>query len=116
MIPDPFLGIVLIVTHILMCYFWNCMINSFQHKGLRLFFENNDPSKLQPHHIEKLRRILYRLDEARSIEELDVIGWALHQLKGDLRGYWSVKVNGNYRIVFRFENGNALDVDYIDYH
>jgi proteic killer suppression protein len=92
------------------------MINSFKHKGLRLFFENNDPSRLQPHHIEKLRRILYRLDESKSIEELDVVGWALHPLKGELKGFWSIKVNGNYRVTFRFEDGSALDVDYIDYH
>lgn len=92
------------------------MIDNFQHKGLRLFFEKNEPSKLQPHHIEKIRRILYRLDEAENIEDMDVVGWALHQLTGNLKGFWSVKVNGNYRIIFRFEGGNAYDVDYIDYH
>ncbi|SKB59546.1 type II toxin-antitoxin system RelE/ParE family toxin [Dyadobacter psychrophilus] len=91
------------------------MIKSFKHKGLRLFFENNDPSKLQPHHIEKIRRILYRLDEAHSIEEVNIVGWGLHQLKGDLKNHWSIKVNGNYRITFRF-NVDTFDVDYIDYH
>jgi proteic killer suppression protein len=112
MISDPFPvpEIVLIVTHIVMCYFWNRMINSFQHKGLRLFFENNDPSKLQPHHIEKIRRIPYRLDEARSIEEFDVIGWGLHQLKGRPgRILVNVKVNGNYqRLYFSLKTGTLL--------
>ena len=91
------------------------MIKSFKHKGLKLFFENNDPSRLQPHHVEKIRRILYRLDEAKSIEEVNIIGWGLHQLKGDLKNHWSIKVNGNYRITFRF-NVDTFDVDYIDYH
>lgn len=92
------------------------MINSFRHKGLRLFFENNNPARLQPHHVDKIRRILYRLDEAQMLEELDIIGWNLHPLKGDLKDHWSVKVNGNYRITFRFENGHVFDVDYLDYH
>ena len=91
------------------------MIKGFKHKGLKLFFENNDPSRLQPHHVEKIRRILYRLDEAKSIEEVNIIGWGLHQLKGDLKNHWSIKVNGNYRITFRF-NVDTFDVDYIDYH
>jgi len=92
------------------------MINSFRHKGLRLFFETNNPTRLQPHHAEKIRRILYRLDEARNINDLDIVGWNLHPLKGELKNHWSVKVNGNYRITFRFEGGQAFDVDYLDYH
>lgn len=96
---------------------YNCvMIDSFQHKGLRLFFENDDPSKLQPHHVEKIRRILYKLDEAKAIDDMNVVGWALHPLKGKEQGFWAVKVNGNWRIIFRFEDGNAHDVDYLDYH
>lgn len=91
------------------------MIINFKHKGLKLFFENNDPSRLQPHHIEKIRRILYRLDEASSIEEVNIVGWGLHQLKGNLKNHWSIKVNGNYRITFRLD-GDVFDVDYIDYH
>ncbi len=92
------------------------MIANFSHKGLRLFFENDDPSKLQPHHVEKIRRILYRLSEAVSVEGMDVIGWALHPLSGNYKGYWSVKVNGNWRIIFRFVDENVYDVDYLDYH
>ena len=92
------------------------MIASIQHKGLRLFFEHDDASKLQPHHVEKIRRILYKLDEAQSIDDMNVVGWALHPLSGNYKGYWSVKVNGNYRIIFRFQGGEAHDVDYLDYH
>lgn len=92
------------------------MIDNFQHKGLRLFFEKDEHSKLQPHHVEKIRRILYRLDEAQTIDDMNIVGWGLHPLTGNLKRFWSVKVNGNYRIIFRFEDGNAYDVDYIDYH
>ena len=83
---------------------------------MRLFYENNNPARLQPHHVEKIRLILYRLDEAKKIDDLNIVGWNLHALKGPLQSFWSLKVNGNYRIIFRFENGNAFDVDYIDYH
>ena len=92
------------------------MIESFQHKGLRIFFESDTPSKLQPHHVEKIRRILYRLDEASTIDDINVVGWGLHPLTGKYKGFWSVKVNGNWRIIFRFEDGNAYDIDYLDYH
>ncbi len=92
------------------------MIQSFRHKGLRLFYEQDDPSKLQPHHVEKIRRILYKLDEATVIDDMNVIGWKLHPLKGKEEGFWSVKVNGNWRITFRFDDANAYDVDYLDYH
>lgn len=92
------------------------MIESLRHKGLRVFFEQDDASKLPSHHVEKIRRILYRLDEAITIEDMNVIGWALHPLMGNYKGFWSVKVNGNWRIIFRLEAGNAYDVDYLDYH
>ena len=92
------------------------MIESFQHKGLRLFFESDIQSKLQPHHVEKIRRILYRLDEASTIDDMNVVGWGLHPLTGQYKGFWSVKVNGNWRVIFRFEGGNAFDIDYLDYH
>jgi len=59
---------------------------------------------------------LYRLDEANSIDDLNIIGWNLHQLSGNLKGFWSIKINGNWRIIFRFEDGVVFDIDYIDYH
>ena len=92
------------------------MIVSFRHKGLKLFYEKGDPSKLQPQHISKIRLILTRLDAARAPEELDVPGYALHQLKGALNDFWSVKVDKNFRIIFRINQENAHDVDYTDYH
>lgn len=92
------------------------MIVSFRHKGLKLFYEKGDASKLQPQHISKIRLILTRLDAAKSPEELNVPGYDLHQLKGDLKNFWSVKVDKNYRIIFKIENENTQEVDYIDYH
>ncbi|MEJ5962908.1 type II toxin-antitoxin system RelE/ParE family toxin [Pedobacter immunditicola] len=92
------------------------MIVSFRHKGLKLFYEKGDASKLQPQHVSKIRLILTRLDAAKSPEELNVPGYGLHQLKGDLRNFWSVKVDKNYRIIFKVENENTQEVDYIDYH
>lgn len=92
------------------------MIQSFRHKGLKRFFEKGDSSKLQQTHVEKLRLILKLLGDAANIKDMDFPGSNLHSLKGDLADFWSVTVNKNWRIVFRFEDGDALDVDYIDYH
>jgi proteic killer suppression protein len=92
------------------------MIVSFKHKGLKLFYEKGAASKLQPQHVSKIRLILTRLDAAKAVEELNVPGYGLHELKGDLKGHWSIKVDKNYRITFRIEIENARDVDYIDYH
>lgn len=92
------------------------MIVGFRHKGLKLFYEKGDASKLQPQHVSKIRLILTRLDTATTPEELNVPGYGLHQLKGDLKEFWSVKVDKNYRIIFRMENENTRDIDYIDYH
>jgi len=92
------------------------MIVTFKHKGLKLFYEKGDASKLKPQHINKIRLILTRLDTARTPGELNIPGYGLHQLKGDLKHFWSVKVDKNYRIIFKIENENTQDVDYIDYH
>jgi toxin HigB-1 len=92
------------------------MIVSFRHKGLELFYEKGDASKLQPQHVNKIRLILTRLDAARTPKEMNVPGYGLHQLKGNLKTFWSVKVDKNYRIIFRMENENIRDIDYIDYH
>ena len=72
------------------------MIVSFKHKGLKLFYEKGDASKLQPQHVSKIRLILTRLDAAKVPEELNVPGYDLHQLKGDLKAFWSVKVDKNF--------------------
>ena len=92
------------------------MTASFQHKGLKPFYEKGSGSKLQPQHLAKIRLILTRLDAAVSPTDLNVPGYGLHQLTGDLAGLWAVKVDKHYRIVFRFDGVNMQDVDYLDYH
>jgi len=67
-------------------------------------------------HAEKLRDILARLDAADTIADVDVPGFHLHPLKGDFRGFWAVTVPANWRVIFRFAEGDALDIDYVDYH
>jgi proteic killer suppression protein len=92
------------------------MIVSFNHKGLKQFYESGNASKLTPEHINKIRRILTRLDNAASSAEMNVPGYNLHKLSGTLKDFWSVKVDKNFRIIFRFVGEDAADVDYIDYH
>ena len=92
------------------------MIASFRHKGLKLLFEKGDRRRVLPDHANKIEPILARLGEASDVSNMDLPGFRLHPLKGDLAGYWSVTVSGNWRIVFRFERGDASDVDLIDYH
>jgi proteic killer suppression protein len=92
------------------------MILGFRHKGLHLLFENGDRRKVQPEYVDKIERILARLDEAGEAEDMDLPGYRLHRLKGDLAGLWSVSVSSNWRIVFCFEDGDADEVDLVDYH
>ena len=92
------------------------MIKSFKHKGLRVFFETGSKKGIQAKHAIKLRLQLAALDTAQVIEDMDIPGYRLHQLKGLLKDTWSITVNGNWRITFEFENGHAYIVDYEDYH
>ncbi|WP_439583434.1 type II toxin-antitoxin system RelE/ParE family toxin [Dyadobacter bucti] len=92
------------------------MIESIQHKGLRLLFEDDNASKLTPYLVERVREILSLLDAAERIEQLNIPGYRLHKLSGDLKDFYSVRVSANYRIIFRFIDGNAFDVDFTDYH
>lgn len=92
------------------------MIKSFAHKGLQAFFENGSKAGIQPHHASKLQRLLVRLDLSRGPEDMNVPGWRLHPLAGDLAGHYAVTVNGNWRLTFRFEGEDAVLVDYQDYH
>ncbi len=87
------------------------MIESIQHKGLRLLWEKDDTSKLPAVQIIKIKMILTLLDNAVNVEDMNFPGSGLHPLKGDLAGFWSVKANGNYRIVFRahFNNFSQLN-------
>lgn len=92
------------------------MIKSFKHKGLKRFWEVGSSAGIQAVHATKLRLILQRLDAATDVLDMAYHGSRLHELKGDLKGVWSVTVNGNWRIIFRFESGDAYVVDYVDYH
>lgn len=92
------------------------MIASICHKGLRRLFETGDHRGVMADHAEKLRRILARLDASASAADMDLPGYRLHLLKGEWKGFHAVTVNGNWCVVFRFENGNAIDIDYVDYH
>lgn len=92
------------------------MIISFKHRGLRRYHERNDRSGLPQAHFPRIERILDRLDVATQPSGMDVSGFGLHPLKGDLDGFWAVRVSGNLRIIFRFEGGNAYDVNLVDYH
>lgn len=92
------------------------MIKSFKHKGLQLFFESGSKKGIQAKHASKLRMQLAALDTAQAIEDIDIPGYRLHQLKGQRKETWSITVNGNWRITFEFENGDAYIVNYEDYH
>ena len=92
------------------------MIKSFAHKGLEKFFLDGVKKGIQAKHAQKLADLLDRLNASSAAKDMNFPGSGLHQLKGKLRGYWSVKVSGNWRVIFQFKNGDAFDVDYIDYH
>ena len=92
------------------------MIESFRHKGLRKLFETRNASGVQASHAKRLRMQLAALDTARTIEDMDIPGFRLHPLKGQMRGRWSVTVNDNWRLTFEFRDGNAYVLDYEDYH
>ena len=92
------------------------MIASFKHRGLKRLYEQGDRSKVPPEYVQKLERILFSLDNAVVVKDLDVPGYRLHPLSANYRGHWSIVVRDNWRVVFRFEDGQALDIDLIDYH
>lgn len=92
------------------------MIASFRHRGLKRLFEHDDHRGLSAAHVEKIKRVLARLDEATEVRNMALPGFALHPLKGKFKGLWAVSVSGNWRVVFRFERNNAYDVDLVDYH
>ena len=92
------------------------MIQRFRHRGLKRLYEKDERRGLPADQLDKIARILARLDEADGPDSMDLPGFRLHPLKGDLKGFWSVSVSGNWRIVFRFEGGDACDVDMVDYH
>lgn len=92
------------------------MIKNFKHKGLLRFFCNNDRQLLDAKYCDRIKRILDRLDSSEIAEDMNIPGYGLHKLSGDKRGFWSVKISGNWRITFRFFEGDAYDVNLEDYH
>ena len=92
------------------------MIRSIRHKGLKRLYEDDDSRGVIAEHVEKLRDILVRLDAAGSVDDMDLPGFRLHPLKGDLKGFWAVTVRANWRVIFRFTDGEAQEVNYVDYH
>ena len=92
------------------------MIKSFKHKGLEKFYVAGSRKGIQAKHAKKLRMQLAALDTAFNIEDLDIPGYRLHQLKGDLKGLWSITVSANWRLTFEFTEGNVHIVNYEDYH
>ncbi len=92
------------------------MIINFKHKGLEIFFKTCNTKGINPEHAVKIRRILEQLRRAKEIRDMDAPGYKLHQLKGDRQDIWAVTVRANWRITFKFENGDASILDYEDYH
>lgn len=92
------------------------MIRRFKHRGLKRLYEAGDGRGIRTDLLETVEDILARLDQAESPRALNVPGYRLHALKGDLKGFWAVTVRANWRITFRFEEVNAVDVDLVDYH
>ena len=92
------------------------MIQSFRHKGLQAYFESGTKAGIQPAHSKRLRLQLAKLNAAKGPEDMALPGWRLHSLSGDLRGHWAVWVDQNWRMIFTFEDGDAVLVDYRDYH
>ena len=92
------------------------MILSIRHKGLKRLHEEDDPRGVIAEHAVKLRDILARLDAARAVTDMDMPGFRLHPLRGEMKGFWAVTVRANWRVIFRFAEPDATDVDYVDYH
>ena len=92
------------------------MIKSFRHKGVESFFGTGSKAGIQPAHAKRLQVQLARLDTVSAPQGMALPGWRLHELSGDLGGHWAVSVSANWRLTFTFENGDAILVDYQDYH
>jgi proteic killer suppression protein len=92
------------------------MIVNFRHKALRDLHEKNNRRKIDATHVKKLRVILLRLETAKTLKDMDLQTFDLHQLEGNRKGTWAVRVDKNWRVTFRFEDGDAYDVNYEDYH
>jgi proteic killer suppression protein len=92
------------------------VLRTIRHKGLKRLYEEDSSRGVLAEHVEKLRDILARLDAAQSVNDMDIAGFRLHALKGDLQGFYAVTVRANWRVIFRFVDADVFDVDYVDYH
>ena len=92
------------------------MIRRFRRRGLKRVYERGDPSRVGADMADRVALALADLDDARKPSDLDLPGYRLHPLKGDLNEWWSITVSGNWRVIFRFEDGDVYDVDLVDYH
>ncbi|MDE1892685.1 MAG: type II toxin-antitoxin system RelE/ParE family toxin [Betaproteobacteria bacterium] len=92
------------------------MIKSFKHKGLKDFYEHGNKAGILPHHAKKLQLLLTALNAAKDERDINAPSWNLHLLSGNLKDYWLVTVSGNWRITFRFDEGDVELVDYQEYH
>ena len=92
------------------------MIRNFAHRGLQRLFERGDRSKVRPDLVGKVERILARLDASIEPGDMNAPGFGLHPMKSDLKDFWAVWASRNWRVIFRFEDGDAFDVDFLDYH
>ncbi len=91
-------------------------IKTFKHKGLEKLFDSGSKAGIQAAHADRIKRILDRLNAATELQDMNAPGYDFHPLKGELKGFYSVHVNGNWTIIFRFENGEANGVNLVDYH
>jgi toxin HigB-1 len=92
------------------------MINHFKHRGLKRLYERGDRRGIRADLVDTVEDILARLDEAEAPQDMNLPGYRLHPLKGDLKGFWSVQARANWRIIFRFDNADPCDVELTDYH
>jgi toxin HigB-1 len=92
------------------------MIKSFRHRGLQRLYERGDRSRMNPTLVDKVETALGLLDVAETPEAVNLPGYRLHPLRGDLRGFWSIRISGNWRIIFRFDEHDVCEVDLVDYH
>jgi len=92
------------------------VIKSFRHKGLKKLYATGSQAGVQAIHVSRLRIQLVALDTAQTIEDMNIPGFKLHELKGQLKGRWSIWVSGNWRITFEFRDSNAFILEYEDYH
>ena len=92
------------------------MIQEFKHKGLKELFESGISTGVEQQHVKRLRQILALLETAEILDDMDLPGLRLHELKGKRKGTWSVQVSGNWRVTFKLKRGDVFDVDYEDYH